>query len=83
VLCCWRLGPMYGSDDRRRGVYRHCTAYVAGLGRLLSTIMGGDSIAWLRPLVPFTIFTAMVPLIGVDLGWAISASKWRSLQQMV
>jgi hypothetical protein len=58
-------------------------APLAWLGLLLSTMMGGGSIAWLRPLVLFTIFTAMAPLIGVALGWAMSSSKRRSVQQAV
>jgi hypothetical protein len=38
---------------------------------------------WLRPLALFTIFTAMAPLIGVALGWAISFSSRRNVQEAV
>jgi hypothetical protein len=59
-------------------------APLAWLGLLVKgTMMGVGSIAWLRPLVLFTIFTAMAPLIGVALGWAMSSSKRRSVRQAV
>jgi hypothetical protein len=58
-------------------------APLAWLGLLLSSMVGVGSIAWLRPLVLFTIFMAMAPLIGVVLGWAASSLKRKSVPQAV
>lgn len=59
-------------------------APLAWLGLLLkSTMMSVGSIAWFRPLTLFTIFTAMAPLIGVALGWAMSSSKRQSVPEAV
>jgi hypothetical protein len=59
-------------------------APLAWLGLLVKgTMMGAGSIAWLRSLTLFTIFAAMAPLIGVALGWAISFSNRRSVQEAV
>jgi hypothetical protein len=57
-------------------------APLAWLGLLFkSTFMGIGSIAWFRPLTLFILFTAMAPLIGVALGWALSSSKRQSVQR--
>jgi hypothetical protein len=59
-------------------------APLAWLGLLLKgTMTGVGSIAWLRPLTLFTIFTALAPLIGVALGWAMSLSNWGNVQDAV
>ena len=50
-------------------------APLAWLGLLLSALMGRGSVAWLRPLVLFTIFMAVAPLIGVASGWGMSSAK--------
>jgi hypothetical protein len=63
-----------------------CTAIapLAWLGLLLKgTGMSVGSIEWFRPLTLFTIFTAMAPLIGVALGWAMSSSIRRSVPEAV
>jgi hypothetical protein len=54
----------------------------AWLGILLKgTMIGVTSIAWLRPLTLFTVFTAMAPLIGVkeagNTGHTIPRTKCR------
>ena len=59
-------------------------APVAWLALILrGSLFIGGSIAWLRPLTIFTIFTASAPLIGVSLGLALSSSKLRRAQQGV
>jgi hypothetical protein len=40
------------------------------------------SIAWFRPLTIFVMFTAIAPLIGVALGWALSSWKPRRQQSV-
>jgi hypothetical protein len=42
---------------------------------------GASTVAWLRPVTLFTIFTALLPLIGVALGWATSSSRGRSVAE--
>jgi hypothetical protein len=50
-------------------------APLAWLGLLLSSMVGVGPITWFRPIVLFVIFTAMTPLIGVALGWFLSAAR--------
>lgn len=56
---------------------------LAWLGLVLrGNFMIVGSIAWFRPLTIFEMFTAIAPLIGVALGWALSSSKLRQQQSV-
>jgi hypothetical protein len=65
-------------------------AVIAPLGWLGLILRGNlliagsiTSIAWLRPLTIFIIFSASAPLIGVALGWTLSSSTLRRAKQCV
>jgi hypothetical protein len=53
-------------------------APLAWLGLIFrGSFMIGGSIAWFQPLTIFIVSTALAPLIGVALGWALASSKFR------
>jgi len=53
-------------------------APLAWLGLIVSgSFTFAGSIAWFRPLTIFLMFTAIAPLAGVALGWALSSSRIR------
>jgi hypothetical protein len=53
-------------------------APLAWLGLIFrGSFMIGGSIAWFQPLTISIVSTALAPLIGVALGWALASSKFR------